>query len=43
MGDGIDERFIVKVKDLMLKAYLPKPKRRNVIENYGEVLPIIKC
>ena len=38
--DIIDERYIVRVCDLM--PVLPRPKKKvNFIINYGEILPIV--
>ena len=38
---SIDYDYIISVPEVMMLAYLPEPRKRNVIVNYGEVLPII--
>ena len=40
-GFTVDCRYVVKVSKLMGLLHLPYPRRRNVIINDGEVLPII--
>ena len=40
-GYTIDCKYIIRVSDLMQDVYLPRPTKKNVIVNYGEVLPII--
>jgi hypothetical protein len=41
---GIDKKYYVNVREVMLKAYLPRPRRKHkisVIVSDGEWLPII--
>lgn len=40
-GVNIDCRYYVSVKELMAINELPRPAKKNVIINHGEVLPII--
>ena len=37
----IDCKYIVKVKDLMEKAKLPTPRKREWLQGDGETLPIV--
>ena len=42
--DCVDERFIIKVADLMETDSLPYPRKKrkiSILVNYGEWLPII--
>ena len=34
-------KYIIKVKELMEALHLPYPRKRNVIINHDEILPII--
>ena len=41
---GVDLKYYVNVRDCMLKAYLPRPRRKHkvsVLVSDGEWLPII--
>lgn len=41
MDYPIDYNYLVSVKNCMLQYGLEKPRRRNIIKNYDEILPII--
>lgn len=40
-GMIIDCRYVVKVKELMEKAKLPTPRKKEYLMGDGEILPIV--